>query len=115
MTATRTGGILSIASAELAGTPVAGDLYQINLALRAANLEARLIDNGFSFRGSAKSGDGTLEANGKLTWREVESVLLGCEERCGEILWRWRGGGPFSSISRNSGSAFTQSAFWNSR
>ena len=60
-------GVLKLADGEL-------DLYQINLALRAANLEARLIDNGFSFRGSAKSGDGTLEANGKLTWRDGQPV-----------------------------------------
>ena len=45
------------------------DLYNINLALRAANLEARLIDNGFSFKGSARSGEGSLAADGKLTWR----------------------------------------------
>ena len=38
------------------------DLYNINLALRAANLEARLIDNGFSFKGSARSGEGSLAA-----------------------------------------------------
>jgi translocation and assembly module TamB len=60
-------GVLKLADGEL-------DLYQINLALRAANLEARLIDNGFSFNGSAKSGDGTLEANGKLTWRDGHPV-----------------------------------------
>lgn len=38
---------------------------------------------------------GACDVSGKLTWREIESILLGCEERCGEILWRWRGGGPF--------------------
>ena len=60
-------GVLKLADGEL-------DLYQINLALRAANLEARLIDNGFSFSGSAKSGDGALDANGKLTWRDGQPV-----------------------------------------
>ncbi len=50
------------------------DLYNINLALRAATLEARLIDNGFSFNGSARSGEGSLEANGKLTWRAGQPV-----------------------------------------
>jgi lambda family phage portal protein len=39
---------------------------------------------------------GACEASGKLSWREVEAVLLGCEERCGEILYRLRPGrGPF--------------------
>ena len=60
-------GVLKLQNGEL-------DLYQINLALRAANLEARLIDNGFSFDGSAKSGEGTLSANGKLTWRAGQPV-----------------------------------------
>lgn len=50
------------------------DLYQVNLALRAATLEARLIDNGFSFSGSARSGEGSLEANGKITWRAGQPV-----------------------------------------
>lgn len=35
------------------------------------------------------------EASG-MAWREVESLLLNCEERCGEILYRLRPGrGPF--------------------
>jgi translocation and assembly module TamB len=55
-------GLLKLENGEL-------DLYNINLALRAANLEARLIDNGFSFSGSARSGEGSLAADGKLTWR----------------------------------------------
>ena len=38
---------------------------------------------------------GACEVTGKHTWRDVESFLLGCEERCGEILFRWRAGGPF--------------------
>lgn len=60
-------GVLKLENGEL-------DLYQINLALRAATLEARLIDNGFSFGGSAKSGDGSLTASGKLTWRDGQPV-----------------------------------------
>jgi autotransporter translocation and assembly factor TamB len=55
-------GVLKLENGEL-------DLYNINLALRAANLEARLIDNGFSFSGSARSGEGSLAADGKLDWR----------------------------------------------
>jgi translocation and assembly module TamB len=54
-------GVLRLRDGEL-------DLYQVNLALRAATLEARLIDNGFSFKGSARAGDGSIEADGKLTW-----------------------------------------------
>lgn len=50
------------------------DLYNVNLALRAANLEARLIDNGFSFTGSAHSGEGTLTAAGRIDWRHGHAV-----------------------------------------
>ncbi len=50
------------------------DLYQAVPRLRAATLEARLIDNGFSFSGSARSGEGSLEANGKITWRAGQPV-----------------------------------------
>lgn len=38
---------------------------------------------------------GACEVTGKHTWRDIESFMLGCEERCGEILYRWRSGGPF--------------------
>ena len=39
---------------------------------------------------------GACEVSGKLAWRDVEALLLGCEERCGEILLRHRAGsGPF--------------------
>ncbi len=60
-------GVLKLENGEL-------DLYQINLALRAASLEARLLDNGFSFDGNARSGDGTLGATGKLLWRGGQPV-----------------------------------------
>ncbi len=55
-------GVLKLANGEL-------DLYQINLALRGATLEARLLDNGLRFNGSAKAGAGTLETRGDLVWR----------------------------------------------
>jgi translocation and assembly module TamB len=58
-------GVLRLRDGEL-------DLYQVNLALRAATLEARLIDNGFTFKGSARAGDGSIEADGKLTWTAGE-------------------------------------------
>ena len=56
-------GVLKLSGGEL-------DLYQINLALRATAFEARLIDNGLSFEGSGKAGEGTLGASGKLAWRD---------------------------------------------
>ena len=46
------------------------DLYQVNLALRAAELEARLIDSGVTFKGSAKAGAGQLATNGTVQWRD---------------------------------------------
>jgi translocation and assembly module TamB len=55
-------GLLKLEDGEL-------DLYNINLALRATTLEARLIDNGFSFQGSARSGEGSLQARGNLALR----------------------------------------------
>jgi translocation and assembly module TamB len=82
----RSSGLLTVdvALAGTVGTPLVNgvlkleggelDLYSINLALRATNLEARLIDNGFSFKGSARSGEGTLAANGELTWRAGQPV-----------------------------------------
>jgi translocation and assembly module TamB len=60
-------GVLKLENGEL-------DLYNVNLALRAANLEARLIDNGFSFSGSARSGEGSLAATGRIDWRRGQPV-----------------------------------------
>lgn len=38
---------------------------------------------------------GNCEASGKLTWREIESLALGCLQRDGELLYRLRpGSGP---------------------
>src|SRR6185436_12306661 len=45
-------GNMKLSDAEL-------DLYQVNLALRAAQLDARLMQNGLDFRGSARIGNGT--------------------------------------------------------
>ncbi len=45
------------------------DLYQINLALRAADIEARLLDNGVTFRGEARAGEGQLAVDGEVRWR----------------------------------------------
>jgi lambda family phage portal protein len=39
---------------------------------------------------------GNCETSGKLDWREVEAMLLICEEQCGEVLYQLRPGrGPF--------------------
>jgi translocation and assembly module TamB len=46
------------------------DLYQINLALRETQMEARLLDNGITFRAAASAGTGKLASNGSLSWRE---------------------------------------------
>jgi translocation and assembly module TamB len=42
------------------------------MALRDVSLEARLIDNGFSFKGAARAGTGSIDAEGKLTWKDRE-------------------------------------------
>jgi translocation and assembly module TamB len=48
------------------------DLYQINLALRAANLEARLLANGLDFKGSARIGGGSVSTDGQMQWRDAQ-------------------------------------------
>ena len=58
-------GVLRLSKGEL-------DLYQVNMALRDVSLEARLIDNGFSFKGAARAGTGSIDAEGKLTWKDRE-------------------------------------------
>ncbi len=45
------------------------DLYQYNLELRNAALEARLHDTGIDFDGAARVGSGTASARGHLEWR----------------------------------------------
>ncbi|MEZ5498166.1 MAG: translocation/assembly module TamB domain-containing protein [Steroidobacteraceae bacterium] len=54
-------GVLKLANGAI-------DLYQINLSLHDAALEARLIDNRLSFSGKLKAGDGSLETSGDLLW-----------------------------------------------
>lgn len=46
------------------------DLYQVNLALRGADVEARLLDNGLTFRGDARAGSGQLAVDGEVRWRQ---------------------------------------------
>jgi translocation and assembly module TamB len=48
------------------------DLYQVNLAMRGAQLEARLHDNGLDFAGSARMGNGNVSTNGHIEWRDAK-------------------------------------------
>ncbi len=47
------------------------DVYQVNLALRQVQLDARLSDAGLDFDGSARAGTGSVKADGHLEWREL--------------------------------------------
>jgi len=58
-------GSLKLSDAEL-------DLYQVNLALRKAHMEARLLQNGLDFDGSANIGPGAVSASGRLQWRDAQ-------------------------------------------
>ena len=46
------------------------DLYQLNLALRAVEMEARIVSNSLEFKSTAKAGAGTLASSGKIEWRD---------------------------------------------
>jgi translocation and assembly module TamB len=56
-------GVIKLSNGEI-------DLYQLNLALRAVEMEARIASNQLEFKSSAKAGAGTLASTGKLEWRE---------------------------------------------
>lgn len=56
-------GIIKLENGEL-------DLYQVNLALRATELTARLRENAIEFDGKAQIGNGSAEAKGRLAWRK---------------------------------------------
>lgn len=58
-------GNLKLSDAEL-------DLYRVNLAMRGAQLEARLLQNGLDFSGSARIGAGNVSASGHLLWRDAQ-------------------------------------------
>lgn len=58
-------GSLKLSDAEL-------DLYQVNLAMRGALLEAKLLQNGLDFTGSARIGPGNVSAGGRLEWRDAQ-------------------------------------------
>jgi len=61
----RASGIIKLSRAEL-------DFYQLNLALRALEMEARLEANNLQFSSTAKAGAGTLSSSGELKWRDGE-------------------------------------------
>ncbi len=56
-------GVVKLSNAEL-------DLYQLNLALRGLEMEARIASNNVEFSSTAKAGAGTLSSSGKLEWRD---------------------------------------------
>src|SRR5262249_16612418 len=56
-------GVVKLSGAEL-------DMYQLNLALRGLEMEARVVANNLEFRSSAHAGKGTLESSGKIEWRD---------------------------------------------
>ena len=47
------------------------DVYQVNLALRQLQLDARLSEAGFDFNGGAHAGAGSVTASGHLEWRAL--------------------------------------------
>jgi translocation and assembly module TamB len=59
----RASGVIKLTGAEL-------DLYQVNLQLRALDMEARIVANNLEFSTKARAGAGTLASAGKLEWRE---------------------------------------------
>jgi translocation and assembly module TamB len=65
------------------------DVYQINLALKQVNAEARLTQAGIDFKGSAAAGAGSLSASGHLEWHNLqpygEFKLAGSNLRVADI------------------------------
>ncbi|HEX8756657.1 MAG TPA: translocation/assembly module TamB domain-containing protein [Steroidobacteraceae bacterium] len=73
-----------IASARIAGTlgdprlsgalGISGgqvDFYQTNLRLRQIGLTAQLTDDGVTFDGTARAGNGSVHARGQMRWRDA--------------------------------------------
>ncbi|MBS0367383.1 MAG: translocation/assembly module TamB domain-containing protein [Proteobacteria bacterium] len=48
------------------------DVYQTNLALRQIAFEATFGDNGVDFKGGARTGGGSVQANGHVEWRDLQ-------------------------------------------
>ena len=59
----RASGVIKLTRAEV-------DLYQLNLALRELDMEARIVSNNLEFSSNAKAGAGSLSSSGKIEWRE---------------------------------------------
>ena len=73
----RASGVIKLTNAEL-------DLYQMNLALRALDMEARIVANNLEYSAKARAGAGTLTSAGKLEWRD--SLAYGEINLAGENL-----------------------------
>jgi translocation and assembly module TamB len=59
----RASGVIKLSSGEI-------DLYQLNLSLRALDMEARIVSNNLQFSSTAKAGAGTLSSSGEIEWRD---------------------------------------------
>jgi translocation and assembly module TamB len=59
----RASGVIKLTDAEL-------DLYQLNLALRDLDMEARIVSNNLEFSSTAKAGKGSLSSSGNIEWRD---------------------------------------------
>jgi translocation and assembly module TamB len=58
-------GLLKVSEGEI-------DVYQVNLALRAVNLEAHLSEGGIDFKGAANVGAGSVNAGGHMEWHGLQ-------------------------------------------
>ncbi len=56
-------GLVRLSGAEL-------DLYQLNLALRGVEAQARIASNNLEFSAAANAGAGSVASSGKLAWRD---------------------------------------------
>jgi translocation and assembly module TamB len=65
LSAPRINGVIALKDAEL-------DAYRLNLALREVNAQIQLVEDQARVDGSAKAGEGTLKANGTLSWHGGE-------------------------------------------
>ena len=57
-------GLIKVTNGEI-------NVYQVNLALREIQLQARLGDAGIDFTGSARAGSGEVSSNGHIEWRNL--------------------------------------------
>ncbi|HTT43101.1 MAG TPA: translocation/assembly module TamB domain-containing protein [Steroidobacteraceae bacterium] len=58
-------GLLKVSEGEI-------DVYQVNLALRAINLESHLSEGGIDFKGAANVGAGSVSAGGHMEWHGLQ-------------------------------------------